>query len=93
MTSAGPSDRSNAEVAKEPDYYYKPRELTEPPKNFEDWLLAFLITPICGVVVLAIWDYDVWKRFARIVWSILGVVIAVFVLRFILVWASSQGWG
>ena len=46
----------------------EPRRSQEPPKTCGQWLMAFILTGICGIVVLAIWDWDVWKKFAAVVW-------------------------
>ncbi|MXZ02752.1 MAG: hypothetical protein F4Y88_03500 [Chloroflexi bacterium] len=70
-------------------YFRQPRQLSEHPKLFSDWVLAFLLTPVIGVVVLAIWDYDVWKRFAKIVWGATGLVLIVAVVPMIVSWVAS----
>ncbi len=48
------------------------RQLSDPPKTFDQWLISFLVIGIFGTIVLAKWDWDVWKRFAVVFWLIVG---------------------
>ena len=47
----------------------------ERPKTCGQWLLAFLLTGPIGIFVLAIWDFDVWTKFALVFWLVIGALV------------------
>ena len=74
MTSNQPSnpDDSPERVAAKA-YFQQPRKLQdEPPVGPEEWIISFLVTGIPGVIVLAIWNWEVWKKYALISWLVIA---------------------
>ena len=60
------------EPSRNPSSPANPRRSEEPPKTCGQWLIALLLTGLFGIVVLAIWDWEVWKKFALVAWLLLG---------------------
>ena len=52
-----------------------PKRESEPPVSCGQWALACLLTGLIGMAVLAIWNWDVWKKFAIVLWAVLGTLL------------------
>ena len=44
-------------------------------KSCGEWFLVILLTGIVGMFVFGIWGWNTWKKFALVVWSIIGVIL------------------